>query len=116
MACDPPGWHREITEWAQRYGDDVVIAYPTHVRKRMAEACSRFYVAVVNDRLTHDGDSRLARHVANAVVKDSPEGQFIVKPNRASPRKIDLAVAAVVAFDRAQQIKPTRRQYLAAGF
>ena len=42
-----------------------------------------------------------ARHLANAVVKETPDGAYITKDGRNSPRKIDLAVAAVVAYDRA---------------
>lgn len=95
------GWHREIEEWVERWGEDVVVGYPTNVRKRMAEACSRFYSAVVTESLTHDGDKRLARHLANAVVKETMDGAYITKDGRNSPRKIDLAIAAVVAFERA---------------
>ena len=59
----------------------------------MAEACGRFYTAVVQQRLTQDGDPRLARHLANATLKDTPAGGYIVKESRHSPKKIDLAVA-----------------------
>jgi hypothetical protein len=33
-------------------------------------------------------------------------GAYIVKDGRNSPRKIDMAVAAVVAYDRAMQAQP----------
>jgi phage terminase large subunit-like protein len=51
--------------------------------------------------LTHDGNPLLARHLDNCVVKSDNLGVRIVKENRASPRKIDAAVAAVIAYDRA---------------
>jgi phage terminase large subunit-like protein len=51
--------------------------------------------------LTHDGSPVLARHLANAVTKVSPQGTTIVKDGRGSPRKIDAAIAAVMAHDRA---------------
>jgi phage terminase large subunit-like protein len=101
LACDPPGWHREIDEWADRYPDTVTTQYATNRRAFMAHACSRFYTAVAAGQLTHDGDARLARHLANAKLKETPDGAYIVKDGRNSPRKIDLAVAAVIAYDRA---------------
>jgi phage terminase large subunit-like protein len=51
--------------------------------------------------MIHDGDPLLERHLTNAVVKTDRIGPRIVKDNRGSPRKIDAAVAAVIAFDRA---------------
>jgi len=63
--------------------------------------CSRFYTAVVNQALSHDGSPALARHLANATVRETPEGAIIVKDRRNSPRKIDLAIAAVLAYDHA---------------
>lgn len=102
LACDPPGWHREVEEWHERYGSPPVVAYETNKRTMMVAACSRFYTAVVNKQLSHDGDPRLAAHLSHAVVKEVPgAGAYITKEDRSSPRKIDLAVAAVVAYDRA---------------
>jgi phage terminase large subunit-like protein len=43
----------------------------------------------------------LARHLSNAVTKTDNIGVRIVKENRASARRIDAAVAAVIAVDRA---------------
>jgi phage terminase large subunit-like protein len=102
LACDPPGWHREIDEWSDTYGETVVV-YQTNRRATMSDACSRFYSAVVKGDLTHDGSDVLARHLTNAVVKETPDGAYITKDGRKSPRKIDAAVAAVIAFDRATQ-------------
>ena len=43
----------------------------------------------------------MTRHLANAVTKSDNLGIRIVKENRASSRRIDAAVAAVAAYDRA---------------
>lgn len=43
----------------------------------------------------------LAAHMANAMVKETPDGAYITKGDRHSARKIDLAIAAVLAFGRA---------------
>ena len=67
----------------------------------MGPATDRFYQLVMSRALTHDGDPRLARHVANCVAKPSPAGDLVTKDRRMSVRKIDAAVAAIVAVDRA---------------
>jgi phage terminase large subunit-like protein len=100
LACDPPGWHHEIEQWRETYGS-VVVDFPTAVRARMAPACDRFRVAVLEGDLSHDGDPVLARHVGHCVAKDTPYGTIATKEHPDSPRKIDAAVAAVVAYERA---------------
>jgi phage terminase large subunit-like protein len=99
LACDPWGWRSEIESWAARY--ESVIEWPTNVISRMAPATDRAYQLIAAGSLTHDGDSRLAAHIANAVAKSTPHGDVIVKARRGDPRKIDAAVAAIVAVDRA---------------
>lgn len=101
LVCDPPGWDREITDWGERYGSPPVTVFEHNRRSLMAKACAGFYAGVVNEALTHDGHEALARHVGNAVTKETPDGAYITKDGRMSPRKIDLAVAAVTAYDRA---------------
>jgi phage terminase large subunit-like protein len=108
LACDPWGWRSELEAWAARYGERRVIEWPTNVVKRMAPATDRMYQAVADRRLSHDGDSRLAAHVAHATAKTTPMGDLIVKDRRGSPRKIDAAVAAVVAYDRAAHHAKTK--------
>jgi phage terminase large subunit-like protein len=92
LAFDPPGWHAEAGRWAGTY-EGVVVAFPTSNRGQMAAACSRFYSAVMNHEIAHDGDPRLARHVANAVLKDTAQGGYVTKDGPNSPRKIDAAIA-----------------------
>jgi len=70
----------------------------------MTPATAAFYDAVTDNRLTHSGNPALARHVGNASVKIDSMGPRLKKEHRASPRKIDAAVAAVIAFARAQAL------------
>lgn len=102
FACDPPGWHQEISVWSDTW-PGVVVEYQTNRRSQMAPACSRFWSMVVDGQLSHDGDQRLAKHVSNTVTKETHDGLLITKEHPDSPRRIDLAVAAVVAVDRAAQ-------------
>lgn len=101
LACDPYGWRDDIGKWARKYGKQRVIEYPTHVRSRMGPATDRMTEAVLEANVTHDGNARLAVHVANCVVTHSTHGDLVTKDKQKSPRKIDAAVCAIGAHDRA---------------
>jgi phage terminase large subunit-like protein len=100
LAVDPFGWHSELETWRDQYGP-VVVEFPTNQRARMGPACSRFHSAVLEGELSHDGDPVLARHVGHCVAKATASGTIVAKSHPDSPRKIDAAVAAIVAFERA---------------
>lgn len=94
IACDPFRWARTY----QILEDEglPVLEFPQSPQ-RMVPATQRFYEAVVNQQLTHSGDPRLARHIENCTVYTDSRGSRLRKDARNSPRKIDLAVAAVMA-------------------
>jgi phage terminase large subunit-like protein len=98
IACDPFRWQRSM-EVLEGYGLPVV-AFPQSPQ-RMIKACAGFFDAVAEKRLIHDGDPLLARHLSNTAVKLTPAGPHIKKESPNSPRKIDAAVAAILAVDRA---------------
>jgi phage terminase large subunit-like protein len=100
LICDPPYWASEIAQWGAMWGDRV-IEFATYSRARMAPATTAFYAGVMDGKLSHDGDPRLARHVSNCVVKGTGQGDVITKASPDSPAKIDLAVGAVLAYSRA---------------
>jgi phage terminase large subunit-like protein len=109
VACDPYRWQRSMEVMADK--GIPIVEWPSTSARRMVTACAKFYDAVVEKRVVHDGNPLLARHLSNAVVKKDNLGVRIVKENRASSRRIDAAVAAVIAFDRAsgrieQQVVP----------
>lgn len=99
IACDPFRWQRSM-QVLQDAGLPVV-EWPSTSAARMIPACAKFYDAVVSEKLTQDGSPLLTRHISNAVVKIDRLGPRIVKEHRGSPRKIDAAVASIIAFDRA---------------
>lgn len=99
IACDPFRWQRSM-EVLQDRGLPV-LEFPSTSPRRMVSACAKFYDAVMENRIEHDGDPLLARHLSNAVTKIDNIGIRIVKDQRNSPRKIDAAVACVIAVDRA---------------
>jgi phage terminase large subunit-like protein len=53
----------------------------------------------VTAQFTHTDDDRLNRHIANAKRKETRSGVVIRKDRPQSPRKIDLAVCAVLAYE-----------------
>lgn len=99
IACDPFRWQRSM-EVLEQAGLPIV-EWPSTSARRMVPACAKFYDAVVENRIQHDGNPVLARHLDNAVTKVDNLGPRIVKDKKSSPRKIDAAVAAILAVDRA---------------
>lgn len=99
VGCDPFRWQRSLQALAEE--GYPMVEWPTTQPARMVPACAEFYDSACNDRLTHDGDERLAHHVANAVVRVDSRGPRISKDHKDSDRHIDLAVAAVIAHDMA---------------
>lgn len=98
LACDPFRWAR--TYQILESEGLPVVEFPQSPA-RMTPATTHFYEAVMNRSVTHSGDRRLARHLDNAVLKADSRGTRIYKEHKHSQRRIDLAVAAVMAFDRA---------------
>jgi phage terminase large subunit-like protein len=92
-------WWLDAGEELEDEGLPVVIFPQTLAR--MGPATQRFHEMVSNQRLSHDGDARLARHLGNAQLKVDSRGSRLQKDARNSPRKIDLAIAAVMAVERA---------------
>jgi phage terminase large subunit-like protein len=72
----------------------------------MLDAAGRFYAAVADGALHHDGDPRLTRHVGNCVGVSTANGVRVQKESKDSTRWIDLAIAAVMAYDSAAAIAP----------
>jgi phage terminase large subunit-like protein len=106
IAADPFRWARSLQLLE---GEGLpVMEYPQSPG-RMTPATARFYEAVVNQQLTHSGDSRLARHIGNAVLREDARGARLAKERKDSPRRIDAAVAAVMAHDRAAALAGVTR-------
>lgn len=99
IAFDPFRWQRSMAV-LQDIGLPVV-EWPSTSARRMVPACAKVFDSVTEGTLTHDGDPLLARHLDNCVLKVDNLGPRIVKESRNSPRKIDGAVAFVIAYDRA---------------
>jgi phage terminase large subunit-like protein len=98
VAADPYRWQRSLELLD---GEGIPVGEFPQSPARMGPATARFYAAVVDRLLSHDGSSALARHVANAILKEDSRGARLAKEHKDSKRRIDAAVAAVMAHDRA---------------
>jgi len=99
IAFDPFRWQRTM-QALQDLGLPIV-EWPSTSPSRMVKACAKVYDSVTEATLTHDGSPLLARHIDNCKLKIDNLGPRIVKESRASSRRIDAAVAFVIAYDRA---------------
>lgn len=106
--ADPSKWESYIAKWEAAHGKRLKAKasrdHPIefwmaggHVL-RTVRALESFHSAVLDDGLTHDGSYALTRHVLNARRRTSRSGMQISKEHPDSERKIDAAVAAVLAF------------------
>jgi len=101
VVADPFRWTRSLQVLA---GEGFPVLEFPQQPGRLAPATASFYEAVLNKALTHDGHPELARHISHAVIKQDPRGVRITKESKKSPRRIDLAMAAIMAFDRAKEL------------
>lgn len=89
-----------------------VVEFP-HSPSRLTAATGDLYNAATNGDMTHSGNTKLAAHVAAAVVRDDARGIRLDKQSRSrSARKIDLAAALLMCHSRATwraSKKKTRR-------
>ena len=104
--CDPSYWQNTIGQWyidfkeMDRDGRDIVIEFNPQSPKKMCEALERFHTSVLlGENICHDGDRRMAEHVSNAVTYEVPQGILIRKESKNSKKKIDIAMAATLAFE-----------------
>ena len=74
----------------------------------MVEASRRFYEAVLERRIEHDGDQTLAAHLRNVVPRQVAESGWRLE-KASKHRKIDGAVAMVMAVSQALEEPPKKR-------
>jgi len=101
LAFDPWGWRTEFDGLAKKHGKKRVIEWNTAWKARMAPATDRAYALISEHRCTTDGNATLETHFGNCVATPSALGDIVHKDKKTSPRKIDAAVAGIVALDRA---------------
>lgn len=113
VTADPFRWTRTLQVLA---AERLPISEFPQTAARMGPATSSLREAVINSQVTHDGNADLARHVANAVLRDDARGVRITKQTRNSKRRVDLAVTSVMAHARATHLATSKRPSRAFAF
>jgi phage terminase large subunit-like protein len=95
---------------AEVLADDglVMVEFPQSAQ-RMVPACQTAYEMICGGRVVHDGSPAFSDQVLSAVPRQTDTGWRLSKGK--SKRKIDAAVALVMALDRAS-VKPPRAPQL----
>lgn len=106
--ADPAKWETYVAAWEAAFVKRLKVKstrehpiewWMTGGRSGLiVRALQQFHSAVVDGELTHDGASALTRHVLNARRRPTRSGIQIAKEHPDSIRKIDAAVAAVLAW------------------
>lgn len=117
--CDPAHWQDYVDKWQGEFGDKMKIRasakrpleWWTNRPTAMVAALERFYEAVVEKRVSFDDPDlitdkaleqlvrALRRHALNAKRRPSRAGLQIGKEHAQSAKKIDLVMAAVLAYE-----------------
>jgi phage terminase large subunit-like protein len=105
FAPDPFGWLHEIEELELELGETCVV-FPTNKPTLMGPAAKTFLEDAKDGLFTIDGTEPMTRHLGNCIGKSYRVGseEFVVPVKAASdsPDKIDVAIAAIVAYVRAK--------------
>jgi hypothetical protein len=107
--ADPAKWEGHVGDWEAEYGarlkakaarDHPIEWWMSGGRAvQIVRATERLHNAVVDREMTHDGSHVLTRHMLNARRRVSRTGVQIGKEHPDSPRKIDAAVASILAWE-----------------
>jgi hypothetical protein len=105
--ADPSHWSEQVARWEASYGsrlrvkashDHPIAAWPRGKDSRVVEYVERLRVALATGEATHNGGAALTRHALNARRRSTRTGYLLFKEFPESPRKIDAAYAAVMAW------------------
>ena len=111
VAYDPAFFERS----AQILADDglAMVEFPQS-SQRMVPACQRAYEIITSAMLKHDGSPVFSDQVMSAAPRSTGEGWRLSKGK--AKRKIDAAIALVMALDRASRPAETNTFELWAAF
>lgn len=106
--CDPAKWEGHVNTWEAKYGPKLQVKasanhpcewWMTGGRASLTvRALEILHNAIIDREMTHDGAFAMTRHMLNARRRKGTSGITIAKEHPSSPRKIDAAIAATLAF------------------
>lgn len=121
--CDPAHWQDYVDRWNAQWGAKMRVRaserrpleFWTNKAAQMVAALERFHEAVLEKRVSFTPSEMLPQgsraaelaavlrsHILNARNNDTRAGRQIAKVSHHSPRKIDAAMAAVLAYTAMQ--------------
>lgn len=108
MYCDPHMYESQIDEWADRHGEEKVIAWHTNKPTRMYPALIRYIEDSANGLTSHDDDPHARAHAMNArriakTLTGYADAYLIGKPSE--HQKIDILMADVLAHEAAADVR-----------
>lgn len=98
--CDPHPWETQVDAWSERFGEDIVVPWPTNQVGRMYNALVRFREDTADKSTTHSPDLTAKLHMMAARMVAKPGDKFVIgKPSE--NQKIDIAMADILAHEAA---------------
>lgn len=102
--CDPHLWESLIDDWSVRFGEDVVVQWPTNRTGRMYDALTRFMTDTTDGTTTHSDDPVAKLHMMAARKIAKPGDKYVLgKPS--DNQKIDIAMADILAHEAAADMR-----------
>lgn len=108
MYADPAHWGSWVALWARELGDKIVREFWTHRETEMARATEEMHTAIVSGQITLADQPTMRSHFLHCRRRRHAAGTLVRKEHRGSANKIDIAVAAILAY-------AARNKALAAG-
>lgn len=107
--ADPPFWQDYLDKWYVEFGEQLLVKssdkHPIYFWTKndvaISTALERLHTAVVTRTVRHNGNGAMTRHFINAHKWRRRGGLVIGKDAKGSPKKIDAAMAATLAFEAA---------------
>lgn len=102
--CDPPYWDSEIGDWAQLYGEETFVEWPTYRPRAMYDSLIRMRTDVGSRRRTHDACPFAKTHMSNTRKAARPGDMYLLsKPS--NHQKIDVAMTDTLAHEAASDAR-----------
>lgn len=102
--CDPHLWESLIDDWGVRFGEDVVVQWPTNRTGRMYDALTRFMTDTTDGTTTHSDDPVAKLHMMAARRIAKPGDKYVLgKPSE--NQKIDITMADILAHEAASDMR-----------
>lgn len=102
-------WESYISEWSEAYAEGLAVRAPNgrdgigwdmrQSQKEVTRAHERLMQTIFDNKIFHDGDLTLRRHVLNARRRTNAYGVSFGKESRESPRKVDGYAALMLAHE-----------------